>query len=185
MKNKSFIAIVLIILTLIAISLFSSCSILSDKAFDKKAVRRGYAKIDSVTTSDTVVIIDTVSYDTLVISGDSVLLEAYFDCDSTNKVVIREKEQYKGQWLELQEKFENGHYSVKVVYKERKVLVPRFMRMIKQKQKAQTFVTVKVIPKFYKACGWIVIIEIIGFIFWLVWKFYARRWLKANVNLLR
>jgi hypothetical protein len=47
----------------------------------------------------------------VIVRGDSTLLEAYFECDSTNKVIMRSLEEYKSKNSTSSVKFDSGKLS--------------------------------------------------------------------------
>jgi hypothetical protein len=150
-------------------------SLVSCKSFEKRAVKRGYVKVDSTHSQSTTTIIDSTFNYTYVLEGDSIIQMLQLQCDSNNNVQIAQLAQKDGRILELEQALRNNVLSTKVVYRERKIVVPCRIRSVKQKETDVKYVTVYKTPKFWKFTGWVGIISIILLILYIL----LRNWLKV------
>jgi hypothetical protein len=150
-------------------------SLAACKSFDKRAVERGYVKVDSTQSQSTTTIIDSTFNYTYVLEGDSIIQMLQLQCDSNNNVQIAQLAQKDGRILELEQTLRNNVLSTKVVYRERKIVVPWRIRSVKQKETGVKYVTVYKTPKFWKFTGWVGIISIILLILYIL----LRNWLKV------
>lgn len=150
-------------------------SLASCKSFDKRAVERGYVKVDSSQNQSTTVIVDSTFNYTYVVEGDSIIQILQLQCDSIGNVHIAQLAQKDGRILELKQLLKNNVLSTKVVYRDRKVVVPWRIRSVKQKETAVKYVTVYKTPKFWKFMGWVGIISIILLILYIL----LRNWFKV------
>ena len=158
--------------TLFILVLFSLASC---KSFDKRAVERGYVKVDSSQNQSTTTIIDSTFNYTYVVEGDSIIQMLQLQCDSNNNVQIAQLAQKDGRILELEQTLKNNVLSTKVVYRDREVVVPWRIRSVSQKETGVKYATVYKTPKFWKFMGYVGIISIVLLILYIL----LRNWVKV------
>lgn len=108
---------------------------------------------------------------------DSATMRMLIECDSAGNVLLRALEQEQGKRLSLEAQLKQTAAGtiVEIDCKQDSLqkVIDRLREIIRESSNEVTTETieVKVIPKFHKACAWIVIIEIFALILWIVVKF--------------
>lgn len=108
---------------------------------------------------------------------DSATMRLLFECDSAGNVLLRALEQEQGKRLSLEAQLKQTAAGtiVEIDCKQDSLqkVIDRLREIIRESSNESTTETieVKVIPKFHKACAWIVCIEIFALILWIVVKF--------------
>lgn len=108
---------------------------------------------------------------------DSATMRMLIECDSSGNVLLWALEQEQGKRLSLEAQLKQTGVGtmVEIDCKQDSLqkVIDRLREILRESSNEATTETieVKVIPKFHKACAWIVCIEIFALILWIVVKF--------------
>lgn len=108
---------------------------------------------------------------------DSATMRMLIECDSAGNVLLRALEQEQGKRLSLEAQLKQTAAGtiVEIDCKQDSLqkVIDCLREVIRESSNESTTETieVKVIPKFHKACAWIVCVEIFALILWIVVKF--------------